>query len=285
MKTKYMQTSQVQKEKKKGGSFFLFIVFFILTFIYIGYTGIVLRAWLIPYRNGSLTIAIIFHIFFFLFLLSFVKCASTDPGKVPRNWGFYVGDDVKRRRYCKICNVWKPDRTHHCSACNRCVLNMDHHCPWINNCVGFFNRRFFMQLLVYALICLFIVALQTFHYIFIDTVNVYMDSDNFYDRSPYLALEYTYASVVLFISFVLIFALVPFTKFHLKLISKNSTTIENMDAYNQEYNIYNIGCENNAKQVFGNNKLCWMCPFQCLANRPAGDGVRWKVNVSGEHSI
>ncbi|CAA9989229.1 palmitoyltransferase, putative [Plasmodium knowlesi strain H] len=279
-----MQPLQGQTEKKKRASIFIFIVFFVQAFIYVGYTGIVLRSWFIPYRSGSLTIAALFHVFFFLFLLSFIKCASTDPGKVPRNWGFYIGDDVKRRRYCKICNVWKPDRTHHCSACNRCVLNMDHHCPWINNCVGFFNRRFFIQLLFYGLICLFIVAVQTFHYIFIDNANAYIE-DGFHDKSSFVALEYTYASIVLFLTFVLIFALVPFTKFHLKLISKNSTTIENMDIYNQDYNMYNVGCEDNAKQVFGNNILCWMCPFHCISNRPAGDGVRWRVSVAHENII
>ncbi|SOV12479.1 palmitoyltransferase, putative [Plasmodium sp. gorilla clade G2] len=284
MRPKYVQASQGQKEKKRGGSLFIFIVFFVLSFIYIGYTGIVLRSWFIPYRTGSFTIAVTFHIFFILFILSFIKCAKTDPGKVPRNWGFYVGDDVKRRRYCKICNVWKPDRTHHCSACNRCVLNMDHHCPWINNCVGFFNRRFFIQLLFYGLVCLFIIAIQTFHYIFIDNINAYFD-DGFQERSSFVALEYTYASIVLFLTFVLIFALVPFTKFHLKLISKNSTTIENMDMYSQEYNIYNVGCEDNAKQVFGNNILCWLCPFQCVSNRPAGDGVRWRVSVAHENPV
>ncbi|CDO63287.1 palmitoyltransferase, putative [Plasmodium reichenowi] len=284
MRPKYVQASQGQKEKKRGGSLFIFIVFFVLSFIYIGYTGIVLRSWFIPYRTGSFTIAVTFHIFFILFILSFIKCASTDPGKVPRNWGFYVGDDVKRRRYCKICNVWKPDRTHHCSACNRCVLNMDHHCPWINNCVGFFNRRFFIQLLFYGLVCLFIIAVQTFHYIFIDNINAYFD-DGFQEKSSFVALEYTYASIVLFLTFVLIFALVPFTKFHLKLISKNSTTIENMDMYSQEYNIYNVGCEDNAKQVFGNNILCWLCPFQCVSNRPAGDGVRWRVSVAHENPV
>ncbi|KOB59933.1 hypothetical protein PFHG_01696 [Plasmodium falciparum HB3] len=284
MRPKYVQASRGQKEKKRGGSLFIFIVFFVLSFIYIGYTGIVLRSWFIPYRSGSFTIAVTFHIFFILFILSFIKCASTDPGKVPRNWGFYVGDDVKRRRYCKICNVWKPDRTHHCSACNRCVLNMDHHCPWINNCVGFFNRRFFIQLLFYGLVCLFIIAVQTFHYIFIDNINAYFD-DGFQEKSSFVALEYTYASIVLFLTFVLIFALVPFTKFHLKLISKNSTTIENMDMYSQEYNIYNVGCEDNAKQVFGNNILCWLCPFQCVSNRPAGDGVRWRVSVAHENPV
>ncbi|EDL46392.1 hypothetical protein PVIIG_04763 [Plasmodium vivax India VII] len=217
MRPKYMQPAQGQTEKKKGGSIFIFIVFFILTFIYIGYTGIVLRSWFIPYRSGSFTIAALFHVFFFLFLLSFIKCASTDPGKVPRNWGFYIGDD-------------------------------------------------------------------TFYYIFIDNANAYIE-DGFHDKSSFVALEYTYASIVLFLTFVLIFALVPFTKFHLKLISKNSTTIENMDIYNQDYNMYNVGCEDNAKQVFGNNILCWMCPFHCISNRPAGDGVRWRVSVAHENMI
>lgn len=72
------------------------------------------------------------------------------PGRVPKNWGFYMGDEAKRRRYCRMCNVWKPDRTHHCSTCAQCVLNMDHHCPWLNNCIGFWNRKFFIQLLCYA---------------------------------------------------------------------------------------------------------------------------------------
>ena len=80
---------------------------------------------------------------------------------VPPNWGFYMGDETKRRRYCKMCNVWKPDRTHHCSICNRCILNMDHHCPWINNCVGFYNRKFFMLFVIYVWTCLFIIAVSS----------------------------------------------------------------------------------------------------------------------------
>ena len=62
-----------------------------------------------------------------------------------------MGDpENKRKRYCLMCNVFKPDRCHHCSACNRCVLNMDHHCPWVNNCIGFWNRKHFLLLLFYA---------------------------------------------------------------------------------------------------------------------------------------
>ncbi|KAF9416390.1 hypothetical protein HW555_006237 [Spodoptera exigua] len=62
-------------------------------------------------------------------------------------------------RYCNRCVLIKPDRAHHCSICARCVLKMDHHCPWVNNCVCFFNYKFFMLFLGYALLyCMFIMA-------------------------------------------------------------------------------------------------------------------------------
>merc|ERR1711935_491253 len=111
-------------------------------------------------------ILFVYHLFFANLLLSFYQCIMTDPGLVPPNWGFYMGDETKRRRYCKMCNVWKPDRVHHCSICNRCILNMDHHCPWINNCVGFYNRKFFIQLLVYVYICIWIVLITQSYDIF-----------------------------------------------------------------------------------------------------------------------
>ena len=86
-----------------------------------------------------------FHLLFLMLLWAFFQSMTTDPGQVPVFWGFHLGDaENKRRRYCLMCNVFKPERCHHCSACNRCVLNMDHHCPWINNCIGFWNRKYFL---------------------------------------------------------------------------------------------------------------------------------------------
>ena len=109
-----------------------------------------------PVAFGVLTV---FHLLFLLLLWSFMQSMLTDPGQVPVFWGFHLGDaEHKRRRYCLMCNIFKPERCHHCSSCGRCVLNMDHHCPWINNCIGFWNRKFFILLLVYVFVVTYFVG-------------------------------------------------------------------------------------------------------------------------------
>ena len=91
---------------------------------------------------------------------SFIQSMTTDPGQVPVFWGFHLGDpENKRRRYCLMCNIFKPERCHHCSSCNRCVLNMDHHCPWTGNCIGLLNHKQFWLFLFYSLIGLVTMAL------------------------------------------------------------------------------------------------------------------------------
>ena len=93
---------------------------------------------------------IIFHALFILLTISLFLTSKTNPGTTPVYWGFHIGDeDFKKKRYCLICQVFKPERTHHCSICNLCILNMDHHCPWVDNCIGFYNKKFFIQLLCY----------------------------------------------------------------------------------------------------------------------------------------
>jgi len=219
-----------------------------------------------------------YHLLFLGLIAAFYQCIMTDPGVVPPNWGFYMGDETKRRRYCKMCNVWKPDRTHHCSICNRCILNMDHHCPWINNCVGFYNRKFFIQLLLYVYSCLIVIVLFSvfplYHRLCELTQNPSASHHTWYViTSVFVFMAYC-------MSVLLIVTLTNFLKFHLKLVLENYTTIENLEREEGAKSKFDIGRRRNWEQVFGTNPWLWWYPAHILASRPVGDGVRWRVHYT-----
>ena len=129
-------------------------IFFIL--VCLNYILTVFYIWIpktLENPKSGLCFLLYYHILFILIVWTVYATSKSDPGQVPLYWGFYIGDpDSKRTRYCLMCNVFKPLRCHHCSMCNRCVLNMDHHCPWINSCIGFYNRKFFIQMVFYLIL-------------------------------------------------------------------------------------------------------------------------------------
>lgn len=226
----------------------------------------------------AIVVLFFYHIIFVNLMASFYQCIMIDPGVVPPYWGFYMGDETKRRRYCKMCNVWKPDRTHHCSVCNRCILNMDHHCPWINNCVGFYNRKFFIQLLVYAYSILVYILISSILAVF-HHIMMLLHTPNILIQSWYIC-----ASVIIFMawsmSFFMACVLTNFIKFHLKLVFENYTTIENLEREENAKSKFDIGCRRNWEQVFGATVWLWWFPCHTLASRPIGDGVRWRVHYT-----
>jgi len=62
----------------------------------------------------AVPILIIFHFLAFMLIWSLIQTLITDSGEVPIYWGFRVGDpDDRRRRYCLMCNLYKPERCHH----------------------------------------------------------------------------------------------------------------------------------------------------------------------------
>jgi len=226
---------------------------------------------------GAVLVLGFYHIFFLNLLASFHQCVMTDPGLVPPNWGFYMGDETKRRRYCKMCNVWKPDRTHHCSICNRCILNMDHHCPWINNCVGFYNRKFFIQLLGYVYASLLVVVFGTLPELWRRGCCLFFTPQG---ADTWFIVSFMLVLVMFLLSLLLLGTLTQFIKFHVKLVLDNYTTIENLEREEDAKSKFDIGRSRNWEQVFGANKWLWWLPMHTQASRPVGDGVRWRVHYT-----
>lgn len=271
-----MQRTRPLTPQRIYGMGFILIVMSMILGIHCTFVFLVWRpdAW----NLGYVLVLFIYHIFFINLLFSFYQCVMTDPGVLPPNWGFYMGDETKRRRYCKMCNVWKPDRTHHCSICNRCILNMDHHCPWINNCVGFYNRKYFIQLLGYVYTTLLVVVLFTIPEIFFRVVDMIMKTELLHDG------WYMVGGVIIVMAFsmsvLLLGTLTCFIKFHMKLVLDNYTTIENLEREEGARSKFDIGRRRNWEQVFGSNAWMWWLPMHTNTSRPVGDGVRWRVHYT-----
>lgn len=179
-----------------------------------------------------MVILAVFHSLMFMVVWSLLQAMLTDPGQVPVFWGFHLGDsENKRRRYCLMCNVFKPERCHHCSACNRCVLNMDHHCPWINNCIGYWNRKYFMLLLIYVLCITYFICATT---IYDFGISIKWTFDSYFNQYSSKTVVNNLTSNLMiqacFIMTTIIAGLITvFLKFHIMLVSTNMTTLENLD--------------------------------------------------------
>jgi palmitoyltransferase len=264
------------------GNFFVLFVLLVIGFIYYATVFIAYEA---PWEDlCSLSFLVVFHFLCFMLLWCFVQAMVTDPGQVPKYWGFLMGDnEQKRRRYCLMCHVFKPERCHHCSACNRCVLNMDHHCPWINNCVGFYNHKHFILLLFYVLACTYLINVGVFSSA--EGALQQLSTEGLWHRPLALLLAY---SLNLVLSVVLSF----FSKFHVKMILLNKTTIEMLDKKNLHKGNFNCGLLVNWMQVFGRNPWLWGLPLTGKSGKPLGDGVIWRQPESlvveaegqGEHA-
>lgn len=143
---------------------------------------------------------------------------------------------MKQKRYCLVCHGFKPERCHHCAVCNRCILNMDHHCrirhvAWINNCVGFYNRKFFILLLMYADFNAYFVMFMFLGQVK-ESLNIMLSDTIQAPNFPHLLYIFVYLLLVM-----LCLILTKFTYFHIQLVLRNSTTIENLDKNSQDYSI------------------------------------------------
>ena len=121
-------------------------------------------------------------------------------------------------RTCKFCLVIKPPRSHHCRICRRCVLKMDHHCKFVNNCIGYRNYKFFVVFLFYTTVTLMFILVNM-----IDGFKLYVKTYGWGTiECNFFISGYVYILTVFI-------AVIDLYIFHLGIICKGSTTIENKD--------------------------------------------------------
>lgn len=165
-------------------------------------------------------------------------------------------------RICNHCNRFKPPRTHHCSVCSRCVLKMDHHCPWVLNCIGFYNYKFFFNMLIYGEASILLMTIS-FSSLIIKEIN-----------NP----EGSYKDLIVNSSiwgglFIISILLTYFISIHIGLVLKGRTTIENYDKKGKDMEKYDLGARGNFLTVFGQNPWLWFFPVMVCEKE---DGVFFK---------
>lgn len=150
---------------------------------------------------------------------------------------------------------------------------MDHHCPWINNCIGFYNRKYFIQLLSYVVLSVLFIVVAFYRVPFENAQKL------FYQTLP--KKDYAYAIVVVvsyLINLVFSFIITKFYMYHIDLVLDNLTTIESLDAENKTKKRFFITRYENWVQVFGENKLLWLVPMVTESGMPKGTGLSWATD-------
>ncbi|CAB4056078.1 ZDHHC2_15_20 [Lepeophtheirus salmonis] len=237
---------------------------------------------------------VLYHIFLFLFVTSYWKTVLTHGGSVPPAFklsaeeldNIEAGDpkmlleDLAAKkdlplimrsmngeiRICMDCRSIKPDRAHHCSVCGICVLKMDHHCPWVNNCVAFFNYKFFILFLGYALLYCLYVAMTSFRYFLL-----FWNSES-PAHGKFHVLFLFFVSSMFSVSLCFLFI------YHCYLISRNLTTLEAFRAPIFHSGVpdrkgFHLGSSANFQEIFGDRMWTWFAPiFSSL-----GDGLHFPI--------
>lgn len=293
----------------------------------------------------SATLLVLFHFVFVNVVINYLLLVFLDPGSPPEEWhapppptiarmhhrktddddtdillhtqpqeAFQYAHLMKERtydgllRYCRYCSAYKPDRSHHCSACKRCILRMDHHCIFVNNCVSFYNHKFFIGFVTYALLGCVQVAIVSFP-TFIGIISLSASTaSNF--RTDHLA---TFARVLLSVRLSLksfsvadqlfepvksmamigyittsafCFALSVFVAMHFYLTAKGRTTIEMYEITDPArvpfVMQYDLGIAKNFKSVCGSRPLYWIFPTRAYIE---GDGLSYQRRCDIESAV
>lgn len=244
-------------------------------------TGLTLRFWNAQDKEYIIAFLelIIFNFISLMLVISLLRAMFTQPGSISddlaleleyregtrqyvqinenlinriKSKGYVEKKQSTLPRFCKSCLVLKPDRSHHCKFCKRCVLKMDHHCPYLNNCVGLHNYKFFMNSLIYSVLCGLMVSFTMWK----GMIKIWEDG-----RKD--LLEQVMVGNIYFGHLILNLVILIFFLFHCYLIYKNLTTIEFREKLEVKFDRspYSTTVYGNFVSIFGTNPLKWFLPF------------------------
>ncbi|KAJ3994123.1 zf-DHHC-domain-containing protein [Lentinula boryana] len=263
----------------------LIVNFVLLLISFIAYSSQIFVIW--PWYGRVVSVELLvllvpFNMLVGMLLWNYFFSVTVDPGRVPQGWrpdthsdGYEVKKLTGRPRYCKMCESFKPPRTHHCRQCGHCVLRMDHHCPWINNCVGHYNYGHFVRFLFYIdVACSYHLAMmvrRVYH-----NLNI-----NYWDSIP--AVEFVFILLNFVACIPVLLSVGAFSIYHFNGISNNTTTIEGWEKDKVATMVrrgkirdvkfpYNLGRRRNIESVLGPNPLLWCWPTQT-----PGNGLRYEL--------
>ena len=215
-------------------------------------TGIILSipVFLFLSFNSKFVMITIFLIILYIIIMILLLLVSfNDPGTIRRFksednilmarkdiYIFQLGY-IRKYKFCSTCSILRPSRSNHCSDCNNCVEKFDHHCPWIGNCVGKRNYKYFFFFLILINILIIFLVIISSVYIYNVIYEIISNNKNLPKNEQkrkiisYALCEVTtflYIIIYSIISLLFIFGLLFY---HIKLITKNITTKEDLKNY------------------------------------------------------
>ncbi|KAJ7597463.1 palmitoyltransferase PFA4 [Mycena floridula] len=275
------------------GSSFLGILavnFVLLLISFIAYSSQIFIIW--PWYGSAISVELIalllpFNFLVAMLLWNYYMCVVTDPGRVPPSWrpdthsdGYEVKKLTGKPRHCRMCESYKPPRSHHCRQCNRCVLRMDHHCPWVNNCIGHFNHGHFIRFLFYVDVAC------SYHAVMVTRRVIDAAGARYWDQLSTVELVLIILNYVACIPVLMSVGI--FSIYHFLGLLGNSTTIEGWEKDKVATMIrrgkirevkfpYDLGRRKNIESVLGPNPLLWCCP-----TRTPGTGLKYEYTAGDE---
>ncbi|OHT03915.1 DHHC zinc finger domain containing protein [Tritrichomonas foetus] len=196
-------------------------------------------------RNFAFLIIIVLFTPIIMVTISLLYVIIGDPGstkesiKQNKNKSFMTPEFLASFPKCQKCGLPKPPRAHHCSTCGRCHLKMDHHCPSVGVCIALRNQQPFLVMLRWGTTASMIYFITSLVMFFVS------------DRRKKMTM--LFLGFMIFIIFLVIYS---FYMDSFKKVKYNITTIEEMSGNNE----YNIGYEENIRQVFGSGKFRYIIP-------------------------